>query len=613
LTAAGAILAGHPHPGQRFRHNWIPIGGVDGDTVNYEGHMGIDRADMPQLSGMVNGQYRPSREMTPKFLQQLRDQGVKVEAKRVPAESLKPTQTAGDRPTIRRIADQLKSGQEKNTKPIVVSSDNRVLDGHHNWAARVLADRETGQQHDMPVHQVDMPMDQLLDEARQFGAKHGIASRGLGVAGNPSHAPTAAAALVAARGHHTKGGPFHWRHGWIPIGGEGGGGTGVPPHHVAREVPRLERKGPLDEQQFTSRPDIAPKPGGRPYRGLFGEPPKERKGPLDEQQFTSRPDVAPKPGTVPYKGLFDDAGKGKKPYGGLFGEPGKQAQPKHQPLSDAQYQAHTQKVEQAVRDAIARGDATDSKYGVDVAAGVWQPQRAEVHRQLVDDIYNRQAATAKSTGDALIMGGLGGAGKSTVLKNHLGLNQADWVTINPDDVKEEMARRGLVPQVPGLSPMEASALIHEESSHIANLIAARALADHKNVIYDITMSSKGSVQKRLDKLKEHGYKKPQGVFVDIPVETSVQRALGRHRSGMEEFRQGKGLGGRYVPPSVIRESGSAGSSNSANRDVFDTLAGQFGTRRVFDTSGAGVQEIPLAGQQGEASIANAANRKALGR
>ena len=37
-------------------------------------------------------------------------------------------------------------------------------------------------------------------------------------------------------------------------------------------------------------------------------------------------------------------------------------------------------------------------------------------------------------------------------------------------------RRGLVPQVEGVSPMEAAPLIHEESSHIANLLAKRAYA-----------------------------------------------------------------------------------------------------------------------------------------
>ncbi len=48
--------------------------------------------------------------------------------------------------------------------------------------------------------------------------------------------------------------------------------------------------------------------------------------------------------------------------------------------------------------------------------------------------------------------------------------------INPDDIKEEMAKRGMIPEVGGLSPMEASDLVHEESSDVAKRLAVRACA-----------------------------------------------------------------------------------------------------------------------------------------
>ena len=51
-----------------------------------------------------------------------------------------------------------------------------------------------------------------------------------------------------------------------------------------------------------------------------------------------------------------------------------------------------------------------------------------------------------------------------------------------------MARRGMIPEVEGLSPMEASDLVHEESSYLARQLALRAQADGKNLIWDITMS-----------------------------------------------------------------------------------------------------------------------------
>ena len=75
---------------------------------------------------------------------------------------------------------------------------------------------------------------------------------------------------------------------------------------------------------------------------------------------------------------------------------------------------------------------------------------------------------------AIIAGGLAGAGKTTVLEKHAGIDRSQYLTINPDDIKAEMAKRGMVPKVDGLSPMEASDLIHEESSYMARQLATRA-------------------------------------------------------------------------------------------------------------------------------------------
>ena len=562
---------------QRRRAATDPLAGI-GDTdehgvLHYRGSLGVDRAAMPQLSGTVNGEYQPSSKITPQFLDELARQGVDVTSKNVAAESLRPTQTTGDPAKIRQMADRFKSGAS-TAKPIVISSDNRVLDGHHNWAGQRLADVETGTHTPMPVHQVNLPMSELLKRAAHFAASKGIASRGHGEFANPTFA---SAAPVITAGDT-----------WLEEDEAFTGDDGIT---AGFWDPRKHPRGYHGRFGFGSRHGETAPTHERTRVEDLGRP--ERFGPPDTEQLSTS---FRRPAKTSPTGRFGEhqKGTGQYPYGGRFGIP-KGEMPQHQPLTDEQYQAHTAAVEKALEDAIARGENTDAKYGINVDAGLWQPERAQVHKQIANDIYDKQAKTAKSTGDALIMGGLGGAGKSTVLKNHLGLDPKDWVTVNPDDVKEEMIRRGLVPDVKGLSPMEASALIHEESSHIANLLAARALHDKKNIIYDITMSSKGSVQKRLKKLADAGYKKPQGVFVDIPVETSVQRALGRHRHGLEEHRQGSGHGGRYVPPSVIRKSSSS-TSNSANRDVFDALAPQFGSQRIFDTSGQGApRELPARG------------------
>lgn len=168
-----------------------------GGTVSYHGSLGIDRKDMPQLSGLVNGQYVPTAHMLPKFLDYLRSRGIAAQETTIPAAKLHPTQTTGDTPAIRKIADALKSGEYEG-KRITVSQDNRVLDGHHNWAGLLLANSE-GHKGDQKVLQVGLPARELLAEMRAFAKREGIASRQTGEHANPQYAARMEAAeLVAA-------------------------------------------------------------------------------------------------------------------------------------------------------------------------------------------------------------------------------------------------------------------------------------------------------------------------------------------------------------------------------------------------------------------------------
>jgi hypothetical protein len=86
-------------------------------------------------------------------------------------------------------------------KPIWISNDGHVLDGHHRWAAAsALSSNEAMQ---IPVIRVDMPMDELLVYAAQFNVDMGVEHRGFGDMGTPGGsnftAPAAAsAAMIAA-------------------------------------------------------------------------------------------------------------------------------------------------------------------------------------------------------------------------------------------------------------------------------------------------------------------------------------------------------------------------------------------------------------------------------
>ena len=94
----------------------------------------------------------------PAFLKELREDGTKVKRATVDPKTLKPTQNKLDTAKV----DKLKKLPEALKKPILVSKDGFILDGHHRWAANKALKRQ------QPVIQVQLDRDDLLEEARDF-------------------------------------------------------------------------------------------------------------------------------------------------------------------------------------------------------------------------------------------------------------------------------------------------------------------------------------------------------------------------------------------------------------------------------------------------------------
>lgn len=193
------------------------------------------------------------------------------------------------------------------------------------------------------------------------------------------------------------------------------------------------------------------------------------------------------------------------------------------------------------------------------------------------------AASVPCEGKAIIAGGLGGSGKTTVLAEHAGVDLSKYFTINPDQCKEELALHKMLPQVAGLSPMETSSLGHEESSYLARRLALLAYAEGKNVIWDVTMSRPDSATTRIKELRDAGYDHIEGVFVDIPIETSVARSEARHRRGHDSYLAGEGLGGRYVPAELIRSQADP-QYGSINRRAFEEAKPLLDAWVIYDNS-----------------------------
>jgi predicted ABC-type ATPase len=248
-------------------------------------------------------------------------------------------------------------------------------------------------------------------------------------------------------------------------------------------------------------------------------------------------------------------------------------------LSDSDYEAHVEEVKKGLKEYAHL--ATDNVHTINPDRNIWSDERTGQQDEIVRDLY-AAAADVPCDGKAIIAGGLGGAGKTTVLEAQAGIDLSQFFTINPDKIKEELAKRNMLPKIPGMTPMEASGLAHEESSYIARLLAMRAYPEGRNIIWDITMSRPSSGD-RVNELRNAGYQHVSGVFVDIPVETSVERSNARHRRGYEKYLTGEGLGGRFVPNEVIRGQVSP-DHGSKNRAVFDGIKSELDEWIIYDNS-----------------------------
>jgi len=216
-------------------------------------------------------------------------------------------------------------------------------------------------------------------------------------------------------------------------------------------------------------------------------------------------------------------------------------------------------------------------------SGRWTPERNAQHEQMWQEVLSQvEAAGVPQDHDALVLGGLPGAGKSFMLRpgqkaDKFGVvswepngpvpEGATHVSVNPDIVKEMMIQHGMLPEgiSPDLKPMEQVTFLHEESSFIAKMFSQRLGDLGYNVVLDNTMDSEGGMLKRMTPLARQGYKF-RGIFADIPQEESLASAKKRYMDSALTPQ-----GGRFVPSSVQGNRASSRGNMSKNRDAMDAL------------------------------------------
>jgi predicted kinase len=259
------------------------------------------------------------------------------------------------------------------------------------------------------------------------------------------------------------------------------------------------------------------------------------------------------------------------------GTGGAPAQNGRAPLTEAEATQRAKRIENALEQAAGAGI---SGMTVPPRTGVFWQDRADINQEIARDIYARYAGVPNER-RAVLTAGLIGAGKTTALADAADLTQ--YAVISADDVKEEIARRGLIPAIPGhedLSPMERASLVQEDSLNIAELIGDMAVRDGKNLVWDATMNNADVTQDRLDWLHGRGYNDIQGVLVQVPLPVSQARARARWLDGTRRWLDGDGLGGRYVPSQVTGRQKPDGPKRT-----FDKLKSQFSDWHEYDAGG----------------------------
>lgn len=197
--------------------------------------------------------------------------------------------------------------------------------------------------------------------------------------------------------------------------------------------------------------------------------------------------------------------------------------------------------------ALANNEATDFIYAHN---GVWSEARERVHNEILEEVKRKYAHIPRE-GGFIISGGLSGAGKTTVLREHLGDELNNYAIINSDDFKEILAEKGLIPTPDGLTPMEASTLVHKESAMLSTRWMEYCIDNNLNSIVDFTAKDESDTLRHINLFERGGYdiRDMQYVFVDISVDTSKDRAVSRYRQMVSSK-----LGGRFLPVSVYEKN-----------------------------------------------------------
>lgn len=115
------------------------------------GNMGIPRRNMPQIEDADQED----------FIDFLADNGVRVSKIKIQAKKIKPIQKEIRADVVQKL---LKDNSPKLIKPVIISKDHYLLDGHHRWLAVLQDDKDV----EVQALQANLNMRQLLELSQKF-------------------------------------------------------------------------------------------------------------------------------------------------------------------------------------------------------------------------------------------------------------------------------------------------------------------------------------------------------------------------------------------------------------------------------------------------------------
>jgi predicted kinase len=199
--------------------------------------------------------------------------------------------------------------------------------------------------------------------------------------------------------------------------------------------------------------------------------------------------------------------------------------------ADADRIVGAQGLEARIADIRARvADGVQTKVVYTDHAGNYTPERTLLHNEIINDAFADTTPVEHPT--VVFMGGLPGAGKSHIVKT-MGLT--NFVRIDADAFREKL------PDYKGWN----AALTQRETDDIVGKALAKATAEKRNVILDVTLKNYAKHELLMQRFKELGYRAGI-VYVELPPDKSIERALERY------LTQPSSSGtGRFVDPYYI--------------------------------------------------------------